>query len=113
MNAEAKQRLDKWLFFARVIKSRTLAARLVEAGRVRINGNKVTQPAASVKPGDVLTMTVERRVLVYRVVGAGERRGPAPEARGLYEDITPPPVVDLSAPEVIKGWKEKGRRRQP
>ena len=88
------------------------AARMVEAGRVRINGNKVTQPAASVKPGDVLTMTVEQRILVYRVIDTGERRGPAPEARSLYEDMSPPPAPDLGQPVALKSWKEKGRRRR-
>src|SRR5687768_14643193 len=89
MADEAHQRLDKWLFFARVVKSRSLAAKLVQAGRVRINGNKTDQPAASVKPGDVLTITVERRILVYRVLEAGVRRGPAEEARLLYDDMSP------------------------
>ncbi len=85
-----RQRLDKWLFFARVVKSRTLAARLVEAGKVRINGDKVLQPAHAVKPGDGLTITLERQVLVLKVLASGTRRGPAPEARLLYEDLTPP-----------------------
>ncbi|MER2536868.1 MAG: RNA-binding S4 domain-containing protein, partial [Rhizobiaceae bacterium] len=88
--AESRQRLDKWLFFARVVKSRTLAAKLAAAGRVRINRDKATQAADPVKPGDVLTITLERRILVWRVLDAGTRRGPAEEARGLYEDLSPP-----------------------
>jgi ribosome-associated heat shock protein Hsp15 len=89
---EARQRVDKWLFFARVVKSRSLAARLVLDGRVRLNRDKIDQPSRAVKPGDVLTITLERRVLIYRVIEGGTRRGPAEEARALYEDMTPAPV---------------------
>ena len=87
MPGEERQRIDKWLFFARVVKSRSLAAKLVQAGRVRINREKAEQAAHPVKAGDVLTITLDRRVLVYRVAAAGTRRGPAEEARLLYEDI--------------------------
>jgi ribosome-associated heat shock protein Hsp15 len=83
-------RLDRWLWFARVIKSRTLAAGLIEDGRVRLNRQKVTKPSQSVRPGDVLTITVGPRVRILKVVALGVRRGPAPEARLLYEDLTPP-----------------------
>ncbi|MBN9079456.1 MAG: RNA-binding protein [Rhizobiales bacterium 65-79] len=89
--AGERQRIDKWLFFARVVKSRSLAAKLVVAGRVRINRDKVEQAAHAVKPGDVLTITLDRKVLVYRILGSGSRRGPAEEARTLYEDLTPRP----------------------
>jgi ribosome-associated heat shock protein Hsp15 len=91
MVAEGRQRIDKWLFFARAAKSRSLAARMAQAGRVRINGEKSSQAADSVKPGDVLTITLDRRILVWRVLATGERRGPAPEARTLYEDLSPQP----------------------
>lgn len=88
MVAEGRQRIDRWLFFARLAKSRTLAARLVEDGRVRINGRKIEQPSDTVKSGDGVTLTLERGVVVVRVLAPGTRRGPAPEARLLYEDIT-------------------------
>ncbi|MGH6761252.1 MAG: RNA-binding S4 domain-containing protein [Phyllobacterium sp.] len=87
-----KQRIDKWLFFARVVKSRSLAAKLATGGKVRVNKDKIDQASHNVKPGDVLTITMERRVLVYRVLEAGARRGPAEEARTLYEDLSPPPL---------------------
>lgn len=90
MAAESRQRIDRWLFFARVVKSRSLAAKLVAAGKVRRNREKLDQPSGLVGPGDVLTVTLERQVLVYRVLAAGSRRGPAPEARLLYEDLSPP-----------------------
>ena len=90
MTAGERQRIDKWLFFARVAKSRSLAAKLVLAGRIRVNREKVEQTSYPVKPGDVLTITLDRKVLVYRILSSGVRRGPATEARTLYEDITPP-----------------------
>jgi ribosome-associated heat shock protein Hsp15 len=94
-----RQRVDKWLFFARVVKSRSLAAKLVSGGSVRSNRDKIDQPSHGVKPGDVLTITLDRRILVYRVLSGGTRRGPAEEARTLYEDISPPlpPKGDISS----------------
>ena len=93
-----RQRIDKWLFFARVVKSRSLAARLAQAGRVRVNRNKIEQAAYQIKVGDVLTISLDRRILVYRVLAPGARRGPAEEARTLYEDMTPPaPPKDVAA----------------
>lgn len=88
MPGEPRQRIDKWLFFARVAKSRTLAARLVQAGHVRVNRQKVADAAYPLKAGDTLTIALPRAVLVYRVAGLGEWRGPAPEARALYQDLT-------------------------
>jgi ribosome-associated heat shock protein Hsp15 len=97
--AEAgRQRIDRWLFFTRMVKSRTLAARLVETGKVRINSEKIVQPAHPVKPGDGVTLALERRVLVLKVVAPGTRRGPAEEARTLYEDLTPPPPPRAEVP---------------
>ena len=86
-----RQRIDKWLFFARVAKSRSLAQRMVADGRVRANRDKLDAASANVKVDDVLTIALERRVLVLRVLAAGERRGPATEAQMLYEDLTPAP----------------------
>lgn len=85
------QRLDKWLWFTRLLKSRTQAAGLVSDGRVRVNRQRVDKPSHALHVGDVVTATVHRRVVVAKVLSLGERRGPAPEARLLYEDMTPPP----------------------
>lgn len=90
MAEAARQRIDKWLFFTRVVKSRSLAAKLVQAGKVRLNREKIDQAAQNVKAGDVLTVTLDRRILVMKVVLPGVRRGPAEEARTLYEDLSPP-----------------------
>lgn len=83
-----RQRIDKWLFFARAVKSRALAAKLVAAGHVRVNRDKIDQPARQIKPGDVLTIALEYKVLVWRVVEPGVRRGPPQEALMLYEDVS-------------------------
>lgn len=83
-----RQRLDKWLWFARVVRSRTLAARLVEEGHVRVNGARAVAPARCVAPGDVLTIALERRVRVLRVVAPGTTRGPFRDARLLFEDLS-------------------------
>ncbi len=85
-------RVDKWLFFARIVKSRTLAQNLIRNGRLRVNGNRIASPSATCKHADVLTVALDRQVKVLRVLAPGERRGPAPEARTLYEDLTPPTV---------------------
>jgi ribosome-associated heat shock protein Hsp15 len=97
MAADGRQRIDKWLFFSRAVKSRSLAARLVVAGRVRINRDKAAQASDLVKPGDVLTITLERTVRIWKVVAPGTRRGPAEEARTLYLDMTPAPVSNKEA----------------
>ncbi|NQW51812.1 MAG: RNA-binding S4 domain-containing protein [Rhodospirillales bacterium] len=80
-------RLDKWLWHARFFKTRTLASRFVEKSRCRIDGRTVEKPHAPVAPGMVLTFALGPSVKVVRVVALGERRGPAPEARTLYEEI--------------------------
>ena len=83
-----RQRIDKWLWFARVVKSRTQATGLVEDGHVRLNGTRVTVPARSVLIGDVLTIALERQVRVLRVASTGERRGAFREACLLFEDLS-------------------------
>jgi ribosome-associated heat shock protein Hsp15 len=84
------QRLDKWLFFARLLKSREKAQELVRAGHVRINGQRCETPAKALHPGDVLTIGLERAVLVVRVLALAKRRGPAEEAKTLYEAVADP-----------------------
>jgi ribosome-associated heat shock protein Hsp15 len=83
-------RLDKWLWQARFCKSRTLAAALVAAGRVRVNSERVTKPARAIGPGDVLTFPQGGAIRVVRVLAQGDRRGPASEAQALYEEIVAP-----------------------
>lgn len=82
--------MDKWLWHARFAKTRTLAARLVEGRRVRINRRVVERPATQVRPGDVLTLSLGAGVRVVRVIALAARRGPPVAARALYADIEPP-----------------------
>lgn len=84
---EPRQRLDKWLWFARIVKSRTLAAKLVAEGYVRVNAVRIENPAKPVGPGDVLTIGLQREVKVLRILANAERRGPYSEARLLYIDL--------------------------
>lgn len=84
-------RIDKWLWHARFFKSRSMAADLVQAGEVTVNGMVVTKTAHPLKPGDVVSFVVGRRHWrAVRVLALGERRGPAPEAQALYEELPAP-----------------------
>ena len=83
-------RLDKWLWFARFVKTRSLATKLVIDGRMRVNGAPTQKAHYSVKAGDVLTFPLGPHIRVIKVVALGVRRGPAAEAQSLYEDLDPP-----------------------
>ena len=87
-----KERLDRFLFFSRAVKSRTLAQKIIESGAIRVNSEKTERTDFKVGAGDVLTMALHNRIVVWRILDCGSRRGPASEAQGLYEDISPPPV---------------------
>lgn len=86
-----RQRLDKWLWHARVVKTRTDAAALVSKGRVRINGTRQTSPGHAVKAGDVLTIALDSRVRLLQVIGFRDRRGDAAAARAICMDLQSPP----------------------
>ena len=103
-----RQRLDKWLWHARVVKARTSAAALVESGHVRLNGVREKSPGHAVKAGDVVTIALDRNVRVLKVIGYAERRGSAETVRALYEDLTPPPAPRT---EAISGEREEGSGR--
>jgi ribosome-associated heat shock protein Hsp15 len=85
-----RQRLDKWLWHARVVKARASAAALVEAGHVRVNGAREKSPGHGVKMGDVVTVGLDRSVRVLKVTGFSERRGDALAARALFEELRDP-----------------------
>ncbi len=101
-------RVDKWLWQARFFKTRTLAAKIVTSGAVRVNGNRIAKASASVKPEDTLTFPQGDRIKVVRIVELGTRRGPAPEAQALYEDLTPP-EPPRKLPGKAPGFEGKGR----
>jgi len=81
------QRLDRWIWHARIVKTRTIAANLVCEGHVRVNGDRAAQPARSIKAGDVLTIALPARVRVLKVTGILPRRADAVSARHLYESV--------------------------
>jgi ribosome-associated heat shock protein Hsp15 len=96
----ALQRLDRWLWFARILRSRTLAAQLIAGGKVRVNRVRVIKPSHTVREGDVLTIALRSQVLVLRILAGGTRRGPPPEARLLYEH-----VADRARPSNARGTR--------
>jgi len=85
-----RQRIDKWLWHARMVRTRGDAAALAEAGHVRVNGKRVAACSHQVRVGDVVTVALDRVVRVVEVQGFCERRGAAPLARSLYRDIPAP-----------------------
>lgn len=101
-----KVRIDKWLWFARVVKTRTLAKKLVLSGKVRLNGERTSTPSINLKSDDVLTITLDRQILVYRIISTGDHRGPASEAQLLYENLSPPVIrknpVDRPARQAVR-----------
>ncbi len=112
MTEPARQtiRLDKWLWHARFFKSRSLAAGVVSAGKVRVDSQPVSKTSRSVGPGDVLTFVQAQETRVVRIVACGERRGPAPEAQALYEDLTPAPAARPVEARGANPKYEKGGR---
>jgi ribosome-associated heat shock protein Hsp15 len=89
------QRIDQWMWFARIVKSRTLAQALIERGKVRVNRVKIGKTSTVIRPGDVLTLSLGPRIVSIEIIAIGLRRGPASEAQALYCDLTrsqPPPI---------------------
>lgn len=103
--AALNERLDKWLWFARVVKTRTLASSLIEGGKIRLNGARVIKPSQSVKPGDTLTVAAHHKIRVLEIIGLAERRGSASIATQLYRELTERPAVAIGA---NKGAAEPG-----
>jgi ribosome-associated heat shock protein Hsp15 len=87
LNASEGQRLDKWLWHARFVKSRSLAAKLIEEGCIRVNRQRVIKAATCVRCGDILTATLYGRVRVIEILAIGHRRGPPSEAQTLYSEL--------------------------
>ena len=83
-----RQRIDKWLWHARMVPTRSAAAALADAGHVRLNGKRIAGNSQVVRLGDVVTLALDRSVRVLRVEALCERRGGAPEGRALYRDLT-------------------------
>ncbi|HTO30434.1 MAG TPA: RNA-binding S4 domain-containing protein [Pararhizobium sp.] len=106
-----RQRLDKWLFFTRLTKSRSIAQKAIEAGDIRVNEARVTQPSHMLKSGDVVVLASDRRDTTVRMLAPGSRRGPYEEARLLYEDLTPPVVPGEKLTAFEQAMRERGSGR--
>jgi len=102
-----KFRLDKWIWQARFVKSRSLAAALVTGGHVRVNGQRAGKASHAVQPGDVLTFPQGDRIRVVKILAPALRRGPATEAQTLYDDMSPPEEKK----EIPQGARIEGNSR--
>ncbi len=103
-------RLDKWLWYARFCKTRSLATAMCRGGQVRVNRQPVSKSNQAIRTGDVLTFAQGPRIRVIRIVALGTRRGPAPEAQALYEDMSPPVPPRAERPPVA-GVRPSGAGR--
>ncbi len=105
---ESSLRLDKWLWYARFFKTRSLATGVCNAGHLRIGGDIISKAHHKVRPGDILTFPQSRQIRVVKILALASRRGPAPEAQELYEDLSPP-SKETRLPRDTAG----GVRREP
>ena len=103
------QRIDKWLFFARMVKSRSLAQSLIAAGAVTLNGEPVIQSSCQVRPGDKVKLALERRDVLLLVRDGGSRRGPFEEAQLLYSDMS----AELGEQPKLTPFERAQRRLKP
>ena len=111
--AEAKLRVDRWMWFARVVKTRTLAQKMVRSGKVRVNREKISHTSFTVSVGDVLTINMPQTVLVYEILALGTRRGPFVEAQLLYRNLSPEkPTSSTPQAEPKAARPDKRQRRQ-
>ena len=90
MTSEQRQRVDKWLWFARLVKTRTKAQALVSSGKVRVNRVKISSPSKLIGPGDVLTLPLGNHIRVVELLALAKKRGPYASAQLLYRDLTEP-----------------------
>jgi len=107
--SDERQRVDKWLWHARVVRTRSAAAALAASGHVRLNGARIDAPGRAVKVGDVLTIALDRQVRVLKVAGFSPRRGGAQAGRALYDDLTPPARAEPRDPPVASREPGAGR----
>jgi ribosome-associated heat shock protein Hsp15 len=106
-----RQRIDKWLWHARVVRTRTAAAELAKQGRVRVNGQKIGAASQAVKAGDVITIALDRIVRILKVISFAARRGSAEAGQALYDDLTPPAdqtTVTSGRPVAQRGGRAEG-----
>jgi ribosome-associated heat shock protein Hsp15 len=106
-----RQRIDKWLWHARLVRTRTAAAALAASGHVRLNGERVTGASRAVRLGDVVTVALDRSVRVLKVAGFAERRGGADSARRLMENLIPPTASSAEPEPAPAGARAPGTGR--
>ena len=105
-------RIDKWLWQARFFKTRSIAAKFVQSGKLQLNGDLISKPARNVSAGDVLTFPQALKIRVIKIVELGSRRGPAPEAQTLYADLCPPETKPAYEASVKADHKPTARDRR-
>jgi ribosome-associated heat shock protein Hsp15 len=104
-----RQRIDRWLWHARVVRTRALAASLASSGHVRVNGQRITAPGRAVRIGDVLTIALPNAIKVMRILSFTARRGSADQAKSLYDDLSPLPASAPSGTAAPKRDPGAGR----
>jgi ribosome-associated heat shock protein Hsp15 len=110
-----RQRIDRWLWHARIVRTRALAASLAASGHVRVNGQRVSTPGRAIRIGDVLTVALPGAVKVLKVASFSARRGGASDAARLYSDLSPPPeseVPTLNSPRREAGADRPSKRER-
>src|SRR5262245_1873524 len=107
--AEDRQRIDKWLWHALVVRARSAAAALAASGHVRVNGQRIDAASRAVRVGDVVTVALDRTVRVLKVIGFADRRGGSEAARVLYEDLSPPAPEAARDPPAAERHHGTGR----
>jgi ribosome-associated heat shock protein Hsp15 len=116
-NPKGAQRIDKWLYYTRVFKTRTLAGKFADSGKIRLTHgprrDRISKASQMVREGDVLTFSLHNHIHILKVLLPGTRRGPAPEARTLYEDLSPerPSKQTAGAKDTSAPHREKGMGR--
>jgi len=115
-NDPTKIRLDKWLWFARQVKTRSLAQKMISSGKVRVNAEKITLSKKLIGADDVLTITLPRDIKILKIIECGTKRGPYEFAKTLYEDLTPPKPVfkkdDTPSSDPVAGKRPNKRDRK-
>ena len=104
-----RQRIDKWLWHARVVRTRSAAASLAGGGHVRLNGSRIDASSQVVRSGDVITVALDRNIRVLKVKGFADRRGGATAARALYDDLSPVALPTIAYPAVARRETGTGR----
>ena len=108
---QEKLRVDKWLWYARFFKTRTLAAQQVTSGHLRVNSQPVRKAGYQIKVGDILTFPKEQDIRIIEIVALGDKRRGAPEAVLLYNDLDPPQPKRKSDKEPVDGLRDQGAGR--